>query len=1175
MRDMQKTKAQLIRELEDLRGRLADLEDSSRTQASGVPELSYRNIFENTGTAILILKENGTISLVNAEFETLFGYGREEIEGKESWNELIWPGDLERVKKYHRHRMIDPDSAPRQYEFRAIDKAGNLRDVFTTLTLFPGTKTTVASLIDITERKRMEATLQASEKRYRLLANHLTDVIWTTDLDLNFTYLSPSITRLLGYHVEEAVGLSLDDLLTSHALELAKEMLRQELLIEKGEQKDLSRSKSSELELVCKDGSTFWGETRMSFLREPDGEPVGILGVVRDITARREAEEALRLYFESASDVIYSLSPDFTVLDVSPSVERTLGYTPQELVRRPFHELGILTPESLERAFSDVKRVLSGQRILASEYEFITKDGKRKIGEISGVPLIRHGKPAVVVSVARDVTDRKEAERALRESEARFRRLAENAQDVIFRYDLVPRRCLSFVSPAVTHITGYSPEEHTTNPDLFYSLVRPQDRPLLEEMLRGRIPPGGLLSFCLTRKDGTVLWVEERAVPIHDEAGNLLAIEGTLRDISEQKQAEEALRQATARYRALVEDIPAVTYTSTLDEIHSTLYISPQVEGLLGFTPEEWMDDPQRWITLLHPEDQERFWAEMKRGVSTGSPFQLEYRLLSREGRAVWIHDDATIVRDVAGQARYLQGVFYDITERRRAEEALRQSEARYRAVVEQSADGVFLADGESRRILECNTAFQNMLGYSADEILKLTTYDFIVADREDIDRRFQKALEEKRPQTFERQYRRKDGSIIDVWVSAHFIPYGGRDVMCALVRDLTERKKTEQELLKASKLESVGTLAGGIAHDFNNILTSILSNISLAKSQVGPQDIIFRRLSEAERASLRAKGLTQQLLTFSKGGGPVRETTSLPHLLKESAHFALSGSKVECEFSLPEDLWSADIDEGQISQAIQNLILNADQAMPQGGRIGVTAENVQLTDWDQSIVPLSEGRYVKVSVKDQGIGIPREHLSKVFDPFFTTKQRRSGLGLSTAYSIIKNHGGYLSVESDLGKGTTFTFYLPASSQEAPPRKTEEEIPVMGKGRVLIMDDEEAIRLSAADVLAYLGYEAALAKDGSEAIQLYQEAKESGHPFAAVIMDLTIPGGVGGQEAIQRLLELDPGAKAIVSSGYSQNPILSNFRKYGFSGVLTKPYKIQEMGQILQEVLGKEGEIGH
>ncbi|MFH0872890.1 MAG: ATP-binding protein [bacterium] len=306
-----------------------------------------------------------------------------------------------------------------------------------------------------------------------------------------------------------------------------------------------------------------------------------------------------------------------------------------------------------------------------------------------------------------------------------------------------------------------------------------------------------------------------------------------------------------------------------------------------------------------------------------------------------------------------------------------------------------------------------------------------------------------------------------------------------------------------------------------------------------------------------------------------MRETTSLPHLLKESAHFALSGSKVECEFSQPEDLWSADIDEEQISQAIQNLILNADQAMPQGGRIGVTAENAQLTDWDQSIVPLSEGRYVKVSVRDQGIGIPREHLSKVFDPFFTTKQRRSGLGLSTAYSIIKNHGGYLSVESDLGKGTTFTFYLPASSQEAPVENTKEEIPITGKGRVLIMDDEEGIRLSAADVLAYLGYEAALAKDGSEAIQLYQEAEESGHPFAAVIMDLTIPGGVGGQEAIQRLLELDPGVKAIVSSGYSQNPILSNFRKYGFSGVLTKPYKIQEMGQILQEVLGKEGEIGH
>ncbi|MDH7500131.1 MAG: ATP-binding protein [candidate division NC10 bacterium] len=270
-------------------------------------------------------------------------------------------------------------------------------------------------------------------------------------------------------------------------------------------------------------------------------------------------------------------------------------------------------------------------------------------------------------------------------------------------------------------------------------------------------------------------------------------------------------------------------------------------------------------------------------------------------------------------------------------------------------------------------------------------------------------------------------------------------------------------------------------------------------------------------------------------------------------------------EFFLPGDLWPAEIDEGQISQVIHNLVLNACQAMPGGGKIQIRAQNLVLEE--PCPIPLAPGKYIQVSLIDQGIGIPRQYLSRIFDPFFTTKQKGSGLGLATAYSILKNHGGYLTAESELGKGSTFALYLPASSQEVEAPKAEQAIPIPGKGKILIMDDEESVRASAREVLIYLGYEATLAEDGGKAIQLYQEARDSGEPFAAVILDLTVPAGIGGEKAMGRLLEIDPQVKAIVSSGYSEDPIMANFRTYGFSGVLSKPYRIEEMSQVLQEVI--------
>ena len=379
--------------------------------------------------------------------------------------------------------------------------------------------------------------------------------------------------------------------------------------------------------------------------------------------------------------------------------------------------------------------------------------------------------------------------------------------------------------------------------------------------------------------------------------------------------------------------------------------------------------------------------------------------------------------------------------------------------------------------------------------------------------------------------------------------------------RDVSEKRRIEQELMKADKLNSLGILAGGIAHDFNNILTAILGNIILAKEFTRPGEKIYERLIEAEKASLRAKDLAQQLLTFSSGGAPIKKTMFISELLKESALFALSGSNVQCEFSISNNLWAVEIDEGQINQAINNLIINAIQSMPEGGRIKLTAENVTVSEGEK------KGRYVKISIVDQGIGIPKEHLPKIFEPYFTTKQKGSGLGLAIVYSIIKKHDGYIEVETELGVGTTFKVYLPASLKNVFMRKGLKEKIQTGKGKILVMDDEELVRKVVGEMLVFLGYEVEFAKEGIEAIELYKKAKAQGQPFDAIIMDLTIPIGMGGKETINKLLEIDPTVKAIVSSGYSTDPVMTEFTKYGFKGFIIKPFKIKELGEVLYRVI--------
>ncbi|MCP5104600.1 MAG: response regulator, partial [bacterium] len=393
----------------------------------------------------------------------------------------------------------------------------------------------------------------------------------------------------------------------------------------------------------------------------------------------------------------------------------------------------------------------------------------------------------------------------------------------------------------------------------------------------------------------------------------------------------------------------------------------------------------------------------------------------------------------------------------------------------------------------------------------------------------------------------------------------GNRVIGVVMVfQDITEKRRMEQEAQRAQKLESLGLLAGGIAHDFNNLLTGILGNISLAKMHSGNNENISRPLKRSEHAVSRTRNLTQQLLTFAVGGEPMKKTLSIVHLVEESVSLSLRGSRIKCETSLPGELWSVEADEGQLSQVFNNLLINASQAMPEGGIVQITAENLSLGQSSETV--RKDGKYVKICVKDNGIGIPAENLQKIFDPYFTTREKGSGLGLASSYSIVLKHHGYINVESKVGEGTVFCVYLPALGKKTAVAKEREDAVFKGGGRVLVIDDEEMLLAIAGDMLHFLGYESEVAFSGGQALEMYKQAKTAGNPFDVVIMDLTIPGGMGGEEAIKKLLELDPDAAVIVSSGYSNSPVMANFANYGFKACIMKPYRIETLSHILQKV---------
>ncbi len=507
--------------------------------------------------------------------------------------------------------------------------------------------------------------------------------------------------------------------------------------------------------------------------------------------------------------------------------------------------------------------------------------------------------------------------------------------------------------------------------------------------------------------------------------------------------------------------------------------------------------------------------------------------------------------------------------------ENLEETAATLSRLLRRLDEGVLIV--QEGAVVEFNPGFAGMGGYSANEIHGKPFTEFVRAADGDRSRRLLCRQEHSTPWNgepfgYSAKLKGKDGQSTPVEVSAGPTIHGDAPADLVIISDVSNQKKLKKEIEKSRQLESIAALSGGIAHDYNNLLTAILGNISLAMTDIEPGEDIYSLLAETQKAALLAKELTQKLITFSRGEKPVTETAAIAPLVKSAAEFSLSGSNIKCDFHFPENLWAARINQNQIGQAIYNLVINAREAMPDGGLIRIAARNIAIGEGASSLDP---GDYVMITIKDQGVGIPADNLGKIFDPYFTTKEmgadKGTGLGLSICHSIIKKHGGDIAVESKVDRGVTMYVFLPSSKEPvAAPISAETPRPeraVAGKGKILVMDDEERILVLAERMLQRLGYEAAFSRDGDEAIAMYTSAMEAGRPFDVVVLDLTVRGGMGGKKAIQELIRLDPDVKAVVSSGYSNDPVMADYRKYGFKGVVAKPYSLQELSSKLNTVI--------
>ena len=875
---------------------------------------------------------------------------------------------------------------------------------------------------------------------------------------------------------------------------------------------------------------------------------------MKENNVEKRALESKLLYetiFEQSPDGILLIDTEGAIIDFNEAAHRQLGYTREEFSRLRISDIDpIQDPEEIQTSIRE---------ILEKGHATFDVKHRTKSGELRDVCVITKvlnlSGRTLFHTIWRDTTEQTSAlakvaeEKAWSESVIAAIGDAISIQDTHFKVVYQNKTHKSIMGDR----TGeYCYEAYEKKAEVC------DDCPVSKSFLDGQIHrtersvrfPEGVRHFDIISS------------PLRDAAGRIIAGIEVVRDITDRVQAESSLQASEKLLRTIVDTEPECVKLLTREGVLITM----NPAGLAMIEAESLdLVKGKEMCSLVAPEYREAF-ARLNKDIFSGKTGRLEFAVTGLKGRRLWLETNAVPLRNERDEIFALLGITRDITKRKHAETELREKEEHYRVLFNAITDSLFVhevkEDGSPGTFLEVNNVACERLGYTRQELLAMSPLDIDApnpgADVKEIGRRVLAG----ESVTFEQTHMAKDGRRIAVEINAQSFMLGKHPVVLSLARDITERKRYEAELLRVQKLESLGILAGGIAHDFNNLLMGIFGYISLAKLKAEPS--VGAYLEKAEKTLDQAKGLTQQLLTFSKGGEPIKRTLRLAPIIRDAVGLALSGSNVNAEFSLPQDLKAAEADGGQLTQVIQNIVINAVEAMPLGGTLSVTARNEMLV---KDIHSAKATEYVAIAFKDQGVGIPREYIPRIFDPFFTTKSKGNGLGLASSHSIVTRHGGRMEVSSEPGKGSEFTIYLPASGKVGITRTPADEELVYGKGRILVLEDEDIVTLVCRDILMTLGYEAEFVTVGEEVLKKYLDAMESGSAYDIVILDLTVRGGMGGRETMKGLLKLDPHVKVIVSSGYAEDPVMANFRDYGFKAMLAKPYKVETISKALHELM--------
>jgi len=890
---------------------------------------------------------------------------------------------------------------------------------------------------------------------------------------------------------------------------------------------------------------------------------------------------ALTLFKESW-DVYIKVDQNGKFLGISDQVEKVFGFKPKELIG--VNAFDHIHPDDLAAGLMAMQQAIEKGEIYSFKYRALHKDGYHIWCEGSGIVVEEDGEKVIYGKVV-NIDDLKQAQQEM-ENFA-------NLIGAIFVY-LDKKGRITKLNRAGAQILGYDSIQDAVGLDWFENHILKEDRGKVREvfnkLMRGELALVEKYENKIITKTGVILDIDWNNIIQKDKNDNIIGTVGLGIDMTQKKEAEDI--------NDIIHQL-ALEFNKALSFDDMIKSIIKKLELLCGLDCGGiYMLDEDRVLRLkgCHGVKQQEFVnaaGEYKPSnkryelVMAGKPIFENYddlglppdpeNIITKEGLKVIaivpIKSNGVVigVLNISSHteekiSEKVQQLIITLANHSGETAARIKGWELLKTILNTMQDMVYMArlDGI---VTWANDTASKRLGIPLSQLDKLNYLNLLnPADQKKAIDEAQYMLDSGNPSRLVRyDLIAADGTIIPVESRGIIIEFMGEKLIVGVARDISERLLVDAEREKAGKLESIGILAGGIAHDLNNILTALMGNIVLAKLNLDPESKAYELLIEAEKVISRIINLTSQLLTFAKGGAPVKAQASIQDLISETLKFALRGSNVKYRIEIGDSLWSSEFDVGQMHQVINNIIINADQAMPDGGTIAVKVHNTVISE--QVHESLLSGNYILITIKDHGCGIDQGNINKVFDLYFTTKDTGSGLGLATSYSIVKKHGGWIDVKSEVDNGTTFYIYLPASDQEVEVLETSSQEAIKGSGRILVVDDEKMVRDILEGYLVYLGYDVSLVADGQQGIDLYQKAMQDGDPFIAVLLDLTIPGGIGGKITIQKLKELDPNVKGIVISGYSNDPIMANYQEYGFNGVAAKPFNVKDFSFVLEEVI--------